>query len=227
MKRLRTAIDIAMTVTLIGLMSYSLIGELAHEILGTVMSILFVIHHILNRRWFGALTKGIYPIFRIFQTTVVILMLISVPASAISGIILSKHIYRFMNINQRESIARSVHMVCAYLNYILMSLHLGLHWHVMLGAVCKKRVWENRIIFLVLRMIAVLTAAYGIYAFMKRQFGEYLFLRTHFLFLDSSEPMILFFTDYIAIMVLFVFLGHYLGYLLKIIGHKRVARKAS
>ena len=77
MKRLRTAIDIAMTVTLIGLMSYSLIGELTHEILGTVMIILFVIHHILNRRWFGALTKGIYPIFRVFQTSVFILMLIT------------------------------------------------------------------------------------------------------------------------------------------------------
>lgn len=35
MKKLRMTIDIAMTVVLIGLMAYSLIGELTHEILGT------------------------------------------------------------------------------------------------------------------------------------------------------------------------------------------------
>ena len=33
MKKLRMTIDIAMTVVLIGLMAYSLIGELTHEIL--------------------------------------------------------------------------------------------------------------------------------------------------------------------------------------------------
>ncbi len=83
-------IDIAMTVVLIGLMSYSLIGELTHEILGTVMIVLFVVHHILNRRWFGGLLKGKYRAFRIFQTVLVLLMIVSVLASAVSGIVLSQ-----------------------------------------------------------------------------------------------------------------------------------------
>ena len=45
--------------------------------------------------------------------------------------------------------------------------------------------------------------------------GEYLFLRTHFVFLDDSEPLIFFFIDYLAIMGLFVFIGHYLAGWLK------------
>ena len=113
MKKLRMTIDIAMTVVLIGLMAYSLIGELTHEILGTAMIVQFVVHHILNRRWFGALTKGKYRAFRSFQTGLVFLMMVSVLASAVSGIVLSQHLYRFLNISKGAGIARSVHMVCA------------------------------------------------------------------------------------------------------------------
>lgn len=215
MKKLRMTIDIAMTVVLIGLMAYSLIGELTHEILGTVMIVLFVVHHILNRRWFGGLLKGKYRAFRIFQTVLVLLMIVSVFASAVSGIVLSQHLYKFLNISQGASIARSVHMVCAHLNYILMSLHLGLYWNMMLSAMSKGKERKSGTGVWILRLVAIGISAYGAYVFIRRQIGEYLFLQTHFLFLDPTEPIIFFFMDYIAIMVLFVFLGHYLGKALK------------
>ena len=69
MKKLRMTVNIAMTAVLLGLMAYSLIGTLTHEILGTLMFVLFTVHHILNRKWFGALPKGRYNAFRIAQTT--------------------------------------------------------------------------------------------------------------------------------------------------------------
>lgn len=215
MKKLRMAIDIAMTIVLVGLMAYSLIGTLTHEILGTAMIILFMIHHILNRKWFGGLSKGRYNAFRIFQTVLVFLMIGSVLASAVSGIMLSEHLYMFLSISKGASIARSVHMVCAYLNYILMSLHLGLHWNMMLSAMQKDKGRKSASGRWTLRAMAIVIAAYGIYAFFRRQIGEYLILQTHFLFLDPSEPIIFFFLDYMAIMGLFVCTGHYLAKLLK------------
>ena len=215
MKKQRTTIDIAMTIVLIGLMAYSLIGTLTHEILGTAMIVLFVVHHILNRRWFGAITKGRYRAFRIFQTVLVLLMIASVLASAVSGIVLSQHLYRFLNISKGTAIARSVHMICAYLNYILMSLHLGLHWNMMLNAMRKGRDGNHVAGRWILRAGAIAVAAYGAYAFIRRQIGEYLFLRVHFLFLDPSEPILFFFLDYMAVMSLFMFCGHYLGKMLK------------
>ena len=105
-------------------------------------------------------------------------------------------------------------MVCAYLNYILMSLHLGLHWNVMLGAMPKGKDRKKTTDW-VLRAGAIAIAAYGVYAFIRRQIGEYLFLRTHFLFLDPREPIVFFFLDYLAIIGLFVFIGHYLAGWLK------------
>lgn len=215
MKKLRMSINIGMTVVLISLMSYSLIGEFTHEILGTAMVVLFTVHHMLNWRWFGALTKGRYRVFRIFQTILVFLLMASVLASAVSGIILSKYLYTFLPIRKGASVARSVHMVSAYWNDILMSLHLGLHWNGMLRAVHRNNGDHAGIKRWVLLMIGIAVAAYGGYAFMKRQIGAYLFLRTRFLFLDPTEPLLVFFLDYAAVMGLFVFCGHYLAKMLK------------
>ena len=211
MKKWRMIIDIGMTAVLLGLMAYSLIGELTHEILGTAMIVLFTAHHVLNRRWFGVLFKGKYRAFRVFQTAVVLLMIVSVIASAVSGIVLSQHLYRFLKISKGASIARSVHLVCAYLNYILMSLHLGLHWNTMIAAMRKNRKEETSVGRWIPGLLAAGIAGYGVYAFFRRQIVEYLFLRTHFVFLDDSEPLIFFFIDYLAIMGLFVFIGHYLA----------------
>lgn len=105
MKKTRMIVNVGMTIVLLGLMSYSLIGETTHEILGTIMTVLFIVHHILNRKWFGALNKGRYSAFRICQTILVFLMLVSLVMSAVSGIIISKHLYVFLGFSQGMALA--------------------------------------------------------------------------------------------------------------------------
>ena len=60
-----------------------------------------------------------------------------------------------------------------------------------------------------LRGIAVLIAGYGAYAFIQREIGRYMLLINHFAFFDFEEPLIFFLEDYIAVMVLFVWVSHY------------------
>ena len=202
--------DILMTVILLLLMAYSLVGEAAHEWLGIGMFVLFILHHILNRRWSQNLLNGKYTPYRILQTALVLLVLISMLGSMVSGIILSHHALTFLHISRGQSWARTVHMLCGYWGFVLMSLHLGLHWNTMLamaGKMVKKssvpRTWA-------LRIAGCMIAAYGAYAFAQRGLGRYMTLRDQFVFFDFSEPLILFLLDYMAIMVLFVFIGHYL-----------------
>ena len=202
--------DILMTVILLLLMAYGLVGEAAHEWLGIGMFVLFILHHILNRRWSQNLLKGKYTPYRILQTALVLLVLISMLGSMGSGIILSRHALAFLRISGGQSWARTVHMLCGYWGFLLMSLHLGLHWNTMLamaGKMVKKssvpRAWA-------LRIAGCMIAAYGAYAFVQRGLGRYMTLRDHFVFFDFSEPLILFLLDYMAIMGLFIFIGHYL-----------------
>lgn len=82
-----------MTVCLLFLMPYSLLGETLHEWLGIVMFVLFVTHHVLNRKWMAAVTKGKYTPFRIVQTLIVFVMLVLMFGSMVSGVLLSNHIF--------------------------------------------------------------------------------------------------------------------------------------
>lgn len=51
---------------------------------------------------------------------------------------------------------------------------------------------------------------YGVYVFVSREIGDYMLLKTHFLFLDFDETLIHFLLDYFTIMVLFAAIGYYL-----------------
>lgn len=203
--------DVLMTVILLLLMAYSLVGETAHEWLGIGMFALFILHHVLNRSWSQNLSRGRYTPFRILQTVLVVLALLSMLGSAISGVVLSRHALAFLPITGGQSWARTLHMLSAYWGFVFISLHLGLHWSMMMGMakrLFKKpstaRKWTARI-------LGGLIAAYGLYAFFKREIGSYMLLKNQFVFFDFDEPLILFLLDYMATMGLFVFIGHYLA----------------
>ena len=105
-KRLRTAADIAMTLLLLLLMAYSLIGETLHEAIGTAIFVLFIVHHIMNRSWYRALPKGRYSALRIFQVVLDALLLLTMIAQPVSGILMSKHLYTFLPVRGAAATAR-------------------------------------------------------------------------------------------------------------------------
>ena len=212
---LKIVIDIGMTVMLLLLMTYELNGEAAHEWLGIGMFVLFVIHHILNRKWSRSVFKGKYTLFRIWQTVLVIGILITMAGSMYGGVILSRHALSFLPIEGGSALAREIHMVSAYCGFVLMSLHLGLHWSMMMG-MAKRLVKEIPTAGKwVLRGIAALIAGYGVYAFIRREIGHYMFLQNQYVFFDFEEPLIFFLADYIAVMALFVWVSYYFSKRLK------------
>ena len=136
-QKIKIAVDLLMTIALLLLMPYEMTGEAAHEWIGAGMFLLFIIHHILNRKWTGNLVKGRYTPMRAAQTVLVILILICMLGSMVSGIILSRHLFAFLDIRGLSSQARVIHMTCAYWGFVLMSLHLGIHWGIMTGMAGK------------------------------------------------------------------------------------------
>lgn len=208
-------VDIGMTVALLMLMSYSLIGEAAHEWIGSTMFVLFIVHHCLNIQWCKNLFKGRYTAFRTAQTLLVVLMLCCMIGSMVSGIVMSRHVFATLPIEGGKAWARTVHMICAYWSFVIMSLHLGFHWAMMMGMGKKMFKKPSKARKWVSRGTAFAIAGYGAYAFVKRQIGEYMLLKTPFVFFDFEEPLILFFLDYLAVMGLFVCIGHYGSKLLR------------
>lgn len=50
-QKLKIVVDVAMTASLLLLMTYERIGQAAHEWLGIGMFVLLILHHILNGKW--------------------------------------------------------------------------------------------------------------------------------------------------------------------------------
>lgn len=221
---IKIATDIAMTIILLLLMAYELIGAAIHEWIGIGMFFLFVFHHILNGKWSRNIRKGKYTPLRIVQTVFVTVILLTMLGSMISGIILSRHALSFLPIQGGRSFARKLHMLSAYWGFLFMSLHLGLHWSMMMGIAKKYRKKSSGSGKWILRGIAIIIAGYGVFAFTKRDIGSYMFLKNQFVFFDFEQPVFLFILDYIAAMGLFVFLGHYLSEGIKAVKKKSAVK---
>jgi hypothetical protein len=56
--RIRPAVDISMTALLLCLMAYQITGEALHEWFGILMTVILIVHNILNRKWYSSLFKG-------------------------------------------------------------------------------------------------------------------------------------------------------------------------
>lgn len=206
----KIAVDIFMTLCLLFLMPYELIGEAIHEWIGAGMFLLFILHHILNRKWTGNLTKGRYKPLQIIQTILVMLILVCILGSMISGIILSRHVFDFLEIRGLSAPARVIHMTCAYWGFVLMSLHLGIHWGMMMGIAGKIFPKPSKARTWILRLAGIGIAGYGVSAFIKRDILSYLLMQVQYVFFNFEEPVIFFILDYMAAMGLFVFIGYYL-----------------
>lgn len=214
-KRIRIIVDIAMTVLLPMLMAYSLIGEKFHEFIGTLMFVLFILHHVLNRKWYGSLFKGKYHARRIFQTVLDVLLIVFMLVQPISGILMSKHLYTFIHIPGISAAVREIHLCLAYWGFVLLCIHAGTH---LIAPIKKLR--KNKAGFCMAIVPVAAVSLYGIYAFIKRQFPDYMLRKIAFVFFDYSEPRIVFFLDYLAIMVLFILFG-----CLAAIGHTCLDRR--
>ncbi len=208
----KMVIDIAMSIALFALMSFQFTEQKNHEIAGAVMLILFFMHHFMNYKWHSILGKGKYSIQRNLLVIADMLLLIDMTALMVSGIRMSRYIFRFLDLNMSWSLARSLHMVSSYTGFLLMGFHIGLHYGMILGMfrIIVHITKKNKIRTWILRGIAGIASVYGVYALFKRNFISYITLQMHFVMFNYKEPVIFYELDLLAITILMIFAGYYL-----------------
>ncbi len=124
---IRRTVDAAMTVLLLLLMAYQVTGEVLHEWIGMGMTMLVIVHQILNRKWYGALFKGKYNPYRIAAAVLNILLLFCFALTAFCGMSMSGHAVPFLYGMAPVSFARQMHLSLSHWVFVLMGLHLGMH----------------------------------------------------------------------------------------------------
>ena len=208
---LKFAVDGLMTIFILFLMGYQLWGEVLHEWAGAAALVLFIIHHILNRGFYKTLFQGSYSVMCVITLCIDCLVLIVMLLQMYSGIVMSRYVFTFLSLGGGMALVRRLHILGAYWGFLLISVHLGLHWNMMLSIIRKiiKIKSGSNIRSTITFWAGLAIAGYGAWVFAERNFLSYLFMQTEFVFLDYSEPAILFYIDYLALMGLCIFIAHY------------------
>lgn len=237
LNKIRLPLDITMTILSVILMGGNFLfpADIVHEILGVGLFVLWGVHIALNRRWYSAIFRGKYNPYRVMQTFINCCILICTIFLMISGIILSNHLFTFLNIQSGLGFARIAHLLASHWYYLFMSLHIGLHVGMITNKMrhptpinchpelvsgsstneMPKQVRHDKLHKIIPRILLALLCAYGIYAFSARGVWKYLILKQQFFFFDLERGYILFAMDYISIIILFATISHFIAKLLK------------
>ena len=220
MKKLRIIIDVVMYLLFIILMGHHITGNHIHEILGTGTIVLFIIHNIINVKFYKVifkchslrsdelkkinlvtsesetflrnknLFKGKYNLKRVFLTLIDILLLFCMIGIIVSSIIISNDVFAFLKI-QTTIFGLKLHMLSTSWGFVIMSIHLGLHLNVLISKINKKM--ENSTFEYVYYLVFVLILVYGIYSFIKMNFISDMFLLNPFKVYNFDESPFVFY----------------------------------
>lgn len=191
-----------MTLALLCLMAYQVTGEALHEWIGVGMTALLIVHHVLNRKWYGALFKGKYSAYRILTTATNALLLVSMALTAFCGMSMSAHAVPFLYGMADMVFVRTTHLALSFWSFLLMGFHLGLH----LPTITAK-VKPRRSVKIICTVAFTVLAGVGLWLFLQNGIPDYIFFQTHFAALDYDKAGALVFLENFAIEFLFAFLG--------------------
>lgn len=213
-KTIKLIVDGCMTVLLLCLMAYQVTGEMLHEWFGIGMIVLLILHHVLNRKWYAALLKGRYNVYRIAATVVNTLLLASIAMTALCGMAMSVYAVPFFYGILPVSYAHQFHLSLSYWSFVLMGLHLGLHVPAMAAN------WNGKAKTAV-AILCTVAAGVGFWLFWKSGITKYMLFRTPFASFDYGKSGLLVFAEALAMLEAFSFIGACAASLIRTAGTKR------
>jgi hypothetical protein len=229
---LRLILDFLAAGLLLAALAYNWLGNAAHEIIGTGMFLLLISHNIFNRRWYGMITKGWREPRGIVTKVINLSLLITMLVLLVTSIVISQTVFGFLSLTGTFTL-RQIHASAAYLALLIASLHLGLHWSMIISVVSSRfgMTTESKHRTFVLRVLAITIADCGVQSLLTIDVGSKLIMQMSFDFWDFQTATLAFFLHHIAIIGLCVFLTHYSLKLIRrrkrrthALGHKAVER---
>ncbi len=199
MKRI---VDAVMTVLLLCLMACQVTGEMAHEWIGMGMTLLVIIHQILNRKWYSALFRGKYNPYRTVTTILNTLLLLSFALTAFCGMSMSGYAVPFLYGMAPVSFVRRMHLSMSHWAFVLMGFHLGMHIPTMAAGLRLKNRTK-----IVLTGIFACAGGIGLWLFFRNNIPAYLFFRVPFAFLDYEKAGWLVFFENLLMLAFWAFIG--------------------
>ncbi len=217
MKRVvRLSVDIALAASFVVMLATALVQKAPHEWLGMATFLLFAIHMVFNRRrWMRGRRSGWTPA-RVALTVLDVALVGCMLGQIISCLVLSEYVFGWLPAIQGASWARTVHLLCSYWGFVLVSVHAGLHLQQMM-----RKSLHNKAIVRAIRVLCFALSLFGVISFVQLGLFDYMFLRRQFVFADFSIPLWQSLVRYLSVGIMFASIAHYAQTLASRLGKKR------
>jgi hypothetical protein len=207
---LRLLLDsLAASLLMFGL-SYWWLGNSAHELAGTAMFLLIILHNVFNRRWWGRVPKARREARGLFNIGATLLLLVGMLALLVTSVLISNTLSGVMSSFGGFTV-RQIHTLAAYWVLVIVAIHLGLRWPMLMGVArglfrisgaSPTRAW-------VLRAIAAAIAVHGVWSSFALGMGTKLTMQVSLDWWNFEESVFGFFVHCVAIAGLYIALTHY------------------
>ncbi len=184
-------------------MGYHITENKIHEYLGTITLLLMIIHNILNINWYKSTFKGKYNFQRTMYVIIDFALLVATIGIVVSSIMISANVFSFLNITT-TMFGRRMHMLCTSWGFILISAHIGLHLNSMIMKIKEKL--KNSTFEYVVYFLLSLIVMYGGYSFISNKIWEDMFILNDFKFFEYDKSPVIFYLEYIAMLIFAIFI---------------------
>lgn len=207
---LRLALDLVAVSLLVAAMVYSWLGNVAHEVAGTAMFALLVLHNVFNRRWYGTLAKRRPGARGIVTRTINLSLLATMMGLLVTSVVISQSVFAFLPIATTFT-ARQLHAMAAYLVLLVAAVHLGLHWSMIMTAARRPVgiATDSRVRSVGLAGVAIVIAACGAWSLPAMDIPSKLLMEAPTGFGDFGTPTSIVLLRHVAVVGLLACIAHY------------------
>ncbi|WP_428412612.1 DUF4405 domain-containing protein [Pararhizobium sp.] len=214
--RLRLLLDFLAVALIIACLAYWWLDNLSHELFGTALFTLVIVHNVFNRRWYGGMTKRRMDATRIVNLVTIVCLAIGMTVMLTTSLLVSRDLFPFTALSGAFAV-REIHMFAGYWVLLIIAIHLGTRWDVVMNVFRTMfgmqtpngvRAWSARI-------LALVVAVWGMKSLSEMALGSKLMLTYSLDMWDFNESTLGFFLNYGSIVGLFAAVTHYSLYSLK------------
>ena len=204
---LRLVLDGLAAGLLLFALAYFWQGNTAHELAGLGMFLLIVIHNLFHRRWFATVAprrRGK------FNTALTLVLLSGMLALLTSSLVISETVFAKLRLDD-DFMARQIHAGIAYWLLVIVAIHLGLRWPLLM-AVGGKLLGisaTNAARTVVLRTMAIGMAVQGLWSVFALNLHHRLLFQMTLDWWNFEASVAGFFAHCLAIVGLCMFITYY------------------
>jgi len=206
----RLAFDLSAAGLLLFGFTYWWLGNTAHELAGTAMFLLLIVHNLFNRRFYGTIGKTRRTMRPLFNVAVTLALLAAMVVLLVTSVLISDALSGVMSSFGGFTV-RQIHTLAAYWALVIVAVHLGLRWPMIMSVtralfgISK----PNAVRTWVLRLIAAATAVHGIWSSFELGIGTKLSMQVTLDWWNFEQSVAGFFVHCIAIAGLYMFTTYY------------------